>query len=52
MLQRKFFKDCCPSNKNIECARKIDLDEFKSEWTKFTHRKRTAKYYKKKKSEN
>ena len=38
--------------KNRDCASKIDLIEFKSQWLKFTQRKRTAKCYQKKKAEN
>ena len=34
--------------KNRDCASKIDLIEFKSQWLKFTQRKRTAKCYQKK----
>ena len=38
--------------KNTDCASSINLDEFKSQWTTFTHRKRTAKYYQKQRAEN
>ena len=29
--------------KSIDCTRNIDLNEFKSKWTKFTQRKKDAK---------
>ena len=38
--------------KNSDCASTIDLNEFKSQWIKFTQRKRTAKCYQKQKAEN
>ena len=38
--------------KSIDCTRNIDLNEFKSKWTKFTQRKKDAIYHQKQKAEN
>ena len=38
--------------KNLDCARNIDLEEFKSIWSKFTSRRRQDQFRNKKITEN
>ena len=38
--------------KNFDCTRNIDLEEFKSIWSKFSQKKRNAKCYKNQKKDN
>ena len=39
-------------NKNNNCSKNIDINEFKAYWTKFSGRKRVNKCYQKNKEEN
>ena len=39
-------------NQSPYCARNLNLDSFKSEWTKYTKRRKNERYVQKKKKEN